>query len=252
MSLAVWLARAWGPLCFAAIAALGLVNLWQTSRTVAGTGPFSPPDSIEETDQRVEAMRQSLLYRTAVGDRGNHRAVREPVGFIATGHGERSSPAWMSVLVIVTLPGFVLAAPNAHADVPLGCFFAGAGAAAVIGWQGPGARGPLLLAGSLTGLAAWTKNEGLLFCVVFTIVCAALAWRSKRLRHFGIFAFGLAVALVPVVTHKLWWAPPNDIMTHVGGRWWEQVTDHARHATVGATFLRDAAGFTGGRIRCIR
>ncbi len=153
--------------------------------------------------------------------------------------------AWVSVFILISLPGFVLAAPNAHADLPLGCFFAGAGASALLGWQTPAARGPLVLAGLMTGLAAWTKNEGLLFCVVFTAVCATQAWRLGRARSGGGFALGLAIALVPTVLHKVLWAPSNDVMTGIGSRGWEQVTDLSRHVMIGSAFLRDAVGFTG-------
>ncbi len=84
MSLFALLSRAWLPLCFGALAVLGLANLWQTSRVVAGTGPFSPSDPVAEVDRRLEPVRQSLLAR----------GVREPVGFVATEHGAPQSAAW--------------------------------------------------------------------------------------------------------------------------------------------------------------
>jgi hypothetical protein len=75
------------PLCFAALAGMALVNLWQTSRIIAATGPYSPPDGVSLHDRACEPVRQSLLAR----------GVREPVGFVVTDRGERNSQGWTEV-----------------------------------------------------------------------------------------------------------------------------------------------------------
>ena len=84
MKLPAKLSRFGLPLCFAALAGLALGNLWQTSRIIAATGPYSPPDVTSLHDRACEPVRQTLLAR----------AVREPVGFIVTERGERNSQGW--------------------------------------------------------------------------------------------------------------------------------------------------------------
>jgi len=59
-----------------------------------------------------------------------------------------------------------------------------------------------LWAGLFAGLAGWTKDEGILFCVVLLIGLAAL-----RRRDLGRYALGLAPAAAVVVVFKIFMAP---------------------------------------------
>ncbi len=72
-----------------------------------------------------------------------------------------------------------------------------------------------LLAGLTAGLAAWTKNEGLMFVVVVILAraIAVLRFGARPLlvRQLGAVAAGLVFPLAVVAFFKLRLAPPNDL-----------------------------------------
>jgi hypothetical protein len=73
----------------------------------------------------------------------------------------------------------------------------------------------LVLAGVTAGLAAWTKNEGVLFCIIVIGTYAyatvrARGWRSA-VQGSRAFAFGIAPVLSLVVWFKIRLAPSNDL-----------------------------------------
>ena len=89
-------------------------------------------------------------------------------------------------LALTATPTLVHAVPDQYADVPLACYFAGAIMLALLDRPA--------LAGLLAGLAAWTKDEGLLFVAVF-LTAAAVFKRRQLLRLFAGAAAGGAVAV---------------------------------------------------------
>ncbi len=105
-----------------------------------------------------------------------------------------------------------------YADVPIGFFMLAAMVAFSFGDSDP-EKSPMAytLAGILAGLAAWTKNEGVLFVlavVAARIVSASLVRREgwKGWLKEAIFFFaGLAPILAVLVFFKLRYAPPNDL-----------------------------------------
>jgi hypothetical protein len=77
-------------------------------------------------------------------------------------------------LALLGSPHFLREVPTQYADVPLACYFAAAIMFALIDRP--------QLAGLFAGFAAWTKDEGLLFLVVFIAAIAILSraqlWRT--------------------------------------------------------------------------
>ena len=75
-------------------------------------------------------------------------------------------------LILLGSPSLLHEAPSQYADIPLACYFAGAILFALLDrpW----------MAGLFAGLAAWTKDEGALFLLVFLAAVAIL--RGGRLR----------------------------------------------------------------------
>jgi hypothetical protein len=66
-----------------------------------------------------------------------------------------------------------------YADLPLAFFFTAAIASLVVAWQHSAARpGWLITAGLCAGLAAWTKNEGVLFAALFLPIGSL--WRARE------------------------------------------------------------------------
>ncbi len=104
-----------------------------------------------------------------------------------------------------------------YADVPLGFFvLATFVALALADTVEDRAGGFVALAGLTAGLAAWTKNEGLLFVLALffahLLVIAHLRGWRQALRRQGAMLLGLAPMLILVVAFKWGVAPPNDLV----------------------------------------
>jgi hypothetical protein len=146
-------------------------------------------------------------------------------------------------LLVVGTPFFVTFATNQHADIPLGGFMLAALALVVLASEGADARGGLLLAGLCAGLAAWTKNEGLLFALGFALLAGGWVWLRVGRKAFGALAVGLGVGLVPVAVFKFGLAPPNDLMSVPLGPRIAQVFESTRHGAILGSFGRELRGF---------
>ncbi len=144
-------------------------------------------------------------------------------------------------ILLVSTPFFLSFAPNQHADIPLASCMLAAVALVALGecW---------LLAGLCAGFAAWTKNEGLLFAVVFAVVVGWRAWRSGAHRATLSLFGGLALALGPVLYLKLALAPPNDLLAAPLGPRLSQLIEGARHRVILEALWRDVRGFGEWRL----
>ncbi|MBL9212174.1 MAG: glycosyltransferase family 39 protein [Opitutaceae bacterium] len=151
--------------------------------------------------------------------------------------------AFAGALLLVSTPFFVTFAPNQHADIPLGGFLLAAMGLLVLSGDGPEPRAGLWLAGLCAGLAAWTKNEGLLFALGFALVAGGWAWRRHGVRALVGLATGLGVGLVPVAVFKFGFAPANDLVSAPLGPRLAHVVDVARHATILGSFGRELLRF---------
>jgi hypothetical protein len=104
-----------------------------------------------------------------------------------------------------------------YADVPLGFFvLATFVALALADTVERRSGGFVALAGLTAGLAAWTKNEGLLFVLALffshLLVIAHLRGWRQALRRQGAMLLGLAPMLIVVAGFKWGIAPPNDLV----------------------------------------
>jgi hypothetical protein len=87
-----------------------------------------------------------------------------------------------------------------QADVPLAFFML----SAVLLWVLYNAaeqprRGFLVLSGVMAGMAAWTKNEGLLFLIVLPTACSVVAWRPGRTKRLLKDAFCWGIGAAPLL-----------------------------------------------------
>lgn len=147
-------------------------------------------------------------------------------------------------LALVGTPFFVTFAPNQHADLPLAAYLLAAVGLLLLGATGRDEdRRWLPLAGAAAGCAAWTKNEGLLFALVFAAVGGMALGRRDGWRGAGALAAGLGCALVPVAVFKLGFAPDNDLLAAPLGPRLGFLADGARHLAILAAFARDLGRF---------
>lgn len=107
--------------------------------------------------------------------------------------------------ILATIPMVGAYAANAYHELPLSCYYF-ASALLLFRWFDRPDR-PYLLALSavLVGLAAWTKNEGLLYCVVNTAVLGVfVVFNARKMRLPD--ALGVAAYPVIVLALTLPWA----------------------------------------------
>ncbi|MSU50866.1 MAG: phospholipid carrier-dependent glycosyltransferase [Opitutus sp.] len=153
------------------------------------------------------------------------------------------TPALLGGLLLIGTPFFVTFSSNEHADIPLATFMLAAVALVLLAEGTTAARGLWALAGVAAGFAAWTKNEGLLFAVVFGALVGVWEWRRGSRRNVAFFLGGLAVGLLPVVGFKLFLAPANDLMSAPIGPRLAQLFGVARHRLILASLWRDLGAF---------
>jgi len=142
-------------------------------------------------------------------------------------------------LSLLATDSFLRQAAAQYADIPLSLYMLGAVALVSVGLNStPASTGCFFLAGLASGLAAWMKNEGLLFVVCLSAVLAVLTLRRDRtgcgLGRILAFALGLLPVLALLFHFKLTYAPSNDLV-----RGWDassllaRIRDPARHVQVG-------------------
>jgi hypothetical protein len=149
---------------------------------------------------------------------------------------------------------FVYNAVSQAADIPLSVFVLAALALVCLQAHFPhDSAGLAALAGALAALAAWTKNEGLLFFVALSSANAAvmllgrqrLSWRRQILP----FAIGALPILLLVAYFKGYLAPPSEL---VGGQsramMIARLTDPARYWLVVRAYITWFAIFGRGSI----
>ena len=109
-----------------------------------------------------------------------------------------------------------------------------------------------LLSGLSIGLAGWTKNEGLVAVVGFTLVWllmilksangvdsptenprefAAKALLKENSKALGYYVAGLAFPIIVVILFKIFLAPPNDLLSQQGNLF-DKLLDIERYTTI--------------------
>jgi len=157
-----------------------------------------------------------------------------------------STQGCLAALVLLSTKFFILHGTSQYADVPFAFFMLATVALLVLAqvWSDERPRF-LLLAGAAAGLAAWTKNEGLL---LLPAVLLAYGWtiaangRAVLLRDARAFAIGLVPVLVMVAWFKLLVTSSNDLMADQGLR------QTAARLLEGGRYVQVLAGLARGAL----
>jgi hypothetical protein len=112
-------------------------------------------------------------------------------------------------LALIGLPAFVVHGASQYADTPLGFFILASVTLVCLRHCLPAPPGAAtVLAGVAAGLAAWTKNEGVLFAVALLVstgvVAAQRAGPPGAARELGLLGCGLLPVLSVVLAFKAW------------------------------------------------
>jgi hypothetical protein len=158
------------------------------------------------------------------------------VSLTASGVAARrgSTLGLLAASVIAGTPSLLLEVPAQYADVPLACYFAAAVLFALMSRP--------LLAGIFAGFAAWTKDEGLLFLVIFLLALAL--WKRAAIRTAFI---GASPAILTIALFKGWLArDASGLLSSSLPRAGDFVTDAGRYGTIVSAFAREFIGMSSG------
>ncbi len=123
----------------------------------------------------------------------------------------------LAALVLAASPAVLQEVPAQYADIPLACYIALSIVMALADFP--------LLAGIFAGLAAWTKDEGLLFAAVFVIAMAIFRRKSAIAAVLGALPGALLAIIFKLVaaqgTPSLVAAGSTGALQKIGqwGRW---------------------------------
>jgi hypothetical protein len=152
----------------------------------------------------------------------------------------------LAALVLLSTKFFILHGTSQYADVPFAFFMLATFSLLAMAQLWPDERPRLvLLAGAAAGLAAWTKNEGLL---LLPAVLFGYGWtigvgrRAVLLRDARAFATGLLPILVVVASFKLLVTSTNDLMSDQGA------TQTAARLLEGGRYVAILAGLARGAL----
>lgn len=166
--------------------------------------------------------------------------------------------AYIAGVVLLGNVFLIQHASSQYADVPLMFFYAAAVSLMVLHDEVADDKGTgaLALAGLAAGLAAWTKNEGLLFLAVLMVAHFAIVARASGLRVYSRQLLTLAAGVVPVlliwIHFKSTLAPPNDLVNLATGQSIvSKVTDPGRYFAIAGELLRRAPLHDGFRISMV-
>ena len=162
--------------------------------------------------------------------------------------------AYLGGLILVGTPFFITHGASQYADIPLGFFFLAT--IVLLGLQDTcaihnvsiGKFNFLILAGITAGLASWTKNEGLAFCLSiltsrFFLFLSSKGWINS-LKEILSLGLGLGPTLGLFVYFKFRLAPDNDIFA--SPHWSviiDRITDLSRFHQIMKAFVEEILNF---------
>jgi hypothetical protein len=152
--------------------------------------------------------------------------------------------ACLATTVLLANPEYIEIGSIQIADTPL-AFFIAATAILYVLYDKYKQPQILVLAGITTALAAWTKNEGLIFLAGSLAGLFIISYKNEPTwRLAGWYSTGLVLPLAIVLFHKLVLAPTSDIYNQGSAEIMAKVFDFSRYAAIGKEF--GAALFTFG------
>ncbi len=162
-----------------------------------------------------------------------------------------AASALLAGLVILSTTSLLTWAPSQYADIPLAFYYLAAFALLFLeASQTECQRWTLLWAGLCTGLAAWTKNEGIAFLASIAVVYLAFTFWQRR-SSAALFRSGwLLAGAVPGILLTLWLkfflAPAVDPLVTQGASGLARLADPSRYAQVASGFFNNLLNLGSG------
>lgn len=131
----------------------------------------------------------------------------------------------LALLLLATDEFYLREGVAQYADTLLAFFFL----CAFIAIDHQELRESLIISGFMLGCCMWTKNEGVLLAVVFTLFYLPMLLKTGLLRYF---AAGIALPLVVWAVFKLLYAPSNDMVSGQGSNTWQYLFQPERYELI--------------------
>ena len=133
----------------------------------------------------------------------------------------------LAALALAATPAILRQVPRQYADVPLACYFAGAVLMALLDRP--------VLAGLFAGLATWTKDEGLLFLLVFLAAMTVFRSKSVPLALIGALPGAILALTFKLVIVK---GTPSLVAASVPGAA-QRISDLERWGTIATAYCKE-------------
>lgn len=154
---------------------------------------------------------------------------------------------YLAGLALLSTPFFIALTAAEYADVPLAFFFLSVIILLTFAEQSDeGGESLYVLAGIMSGLAAWTKNEGLLFvmAVIFSrVVVAYIGGWKKGGKQISYFFMGLVPVMLVLIYFKVHFAPVNDLVGGQNLSTFHKLTSPGRYYMVICAFILKGMSF---------
>jgi hypothetical protein len=159
------------------------------------------------------------------------------------------SQGFLAGIMLMGTSAFLREGAAQYADVPLGYYILLATVLVVLhGMENK--KSSLALAGLAAGLAAWTKNEGVLFLAAFAVAHFTTTLYTQGIRNYlsqlKELSYGLFPVLAVLLFFKWWYAPPSSVVLAEGvGPALEKVLQASRHIVILKYILAEFILFGG-------
>lgn len=168
------------------------------------------------------------------------------MGVIA--HLRTTGQALLAGITLLAMPVFYYTAAREEADIPT-AFFILATITLLFLYNHDQKPNLIAFAGLTAGLAAWTKNEGLLFLLTGSVAWIVLLYRQGRLREIKWYVLGLALPLAVIVYFKLFLTPPNDLFDPTSSTGvLERLANFERYPVIARSFYSQIFVFGNGKL----
>lgn len=150
-------------------------------------------------------------------------------------------------LILLCTPFFMVMGYSQYADNTVGYFYLATVVLLTFARRGTVIKPNLFIAAGLTaGMAAWSKNEGLLFIVcLFASQLTRLFFqnRASLVSELKYLFLGMLPFVLLIAYQKLIIAPPNQIISAQGSETLSKLTDISRYQIVWEWFVKQFSTF---------
>lgn len=159
------------------------------------------------------------------------------IGAIAKFRG--AVPGMLAGLLLIATASFMAQGPMQQADVPLSFFYLST--LICFSLAACGNRRAAVCGGCCASLAAWTKNEGLVFMVLALACYGAASIRWNEVAAWFLPLVGAAPGSLSLAYFKVFLAPPGDLPGHqTATALFSKLADPGRYAMIGEAVIAGA------------